>query len=316
MKINLLRVGIVGCGGVAVRHAAAWTNIGARVTALNDINLAAAENLAEHYPQSEIYADYLALLDSGKVDVISICTPPLTHEEVAIAALQRGVHVLCEKPLAHTREAAQAIAAAQVQSQAKFMTAFRHRFLPGVRKMKEWIDNGRIGSPVYMNNTFCGPAFFMKDRWFSKKSIAGGGCMMDTTSHSVDLFRFLFGEIAEQHAVTHTTLEGIDVEDSSVLIVKSQLGVLGSLTATWLAGNGVGEIRVMGTQGEIVYDYSSPEEVRIKVAGTADWEVCRVDYAGGFIEEVAHFVDVLTKNSRLECTLEDGLRALEVIQGV
>lgn len=310
------RIGIIGCGGVASRHVDAWKKNGAEVIALSDVQVEAAEKLGERCPGATIYRDYRELLASGNVEAISICTPPSTHEEIAVAALEKGIHVLCEKPLAHTLEAADRIAKAQRQSSALLMTAFRHRFLPGIRKMKEWIDGGRIGEPVYFSNTFCGPAFFMQDRWFSKRAIAGGGCMMDTSSHSVDLFRFLCGEIVEQHAVTHTALEGIDVEDSSILVVKSATGILGTLTATWVAGTGVAELQVMGQKGRIVYDYLKVNEIRIQTTGSTEWEVESVGFEGGFEEEIAHFLAVIRQGRPLECTLEDGLRALEVIHHV
>lgn len=310
------RIGIVGCGGVAARHVEAWQKNGAMVTGLSDVQTDAAVKLADGCPGAKVYRDYLELLVSGEVDAISICTPPSNHEEIAVAALERGIHVLCEKPLAHTLEAAGRIVAAQHKSSALLMTAFRHRFLPGIRKAKEWIDTGRIGDLVCFNNTFCGPAWFMKDRWFSKKAIAGGGCMMDTSSHSVDLFRFLCGEIVEQHAVTHTVLEGVDVEDSSILVVKSAAGVLGTMTASWVAGAGVAELRIIGQQGMIVYDYLQVNEVRIKVAGATEWEVLPVAYDGGFMEEIAHFLAVIREGNVLECSVEEGLRALEVIQHV
>lgn len=310
---NHTRIGIVGCGGVAAQHLTAWHKSGAIVTALCDLQLEAAKRLSERCAAATVYPDYSSLLDSATVDAISICTPPFIHEEIAVAALNRGIHVLCEKPLAHTIEAAQKIAKAQQRSQALLMPAFRHRFLPGIRKVKEWIEAGKIGQLVYFSNTFCGPSFSIKDRWFSDQALAGGGCMIDTSSHSVDLFRFLCGEIVEQHAQTHTALEGIKVEDSSILTVKSATGVLGVMQAAWVAGVGVAELQVMGQKGRILYDYRNINEVRIQTADNPEWQTSPVAYAGGFTEEIAHFLHVVQDGKALECTLTDGMRALEVI---
>jgi len=167
------------------------------------------------------------------VDAVSICTPPDAHAAIALHALGRGIHVLCEKPLAHTLEAGRQMAAAAAQSRALFMTAFRHRFLPAIRKLKELIDAGRVGRPRVPAELLLRSGRGTGKLWFGRKAVAGGGTLMDTSSHSVDLFRFLFGEIVEQHAVMHRHLDGTDVEDASVLVVRAERGAVGSLTASW-----------------------------------------------------------------------------------
>jgi len=248
------------------------------------------------------------------VEAVSVCTPPSTHEAVAVYALQRHIHVLCEKPLAHTLESGQRLAEVALKSNGLFMTAFRHRYVPAIAKVKELIDAGRIGELVFVNNIFCGPALGMKDRWFSKKAIAGGGTMMDTSSHSVDIFRFLAGEIVQHRAVTNRTMPSIDVEDTSILTVQSESGVLGSLTASWVAGESVAVLDVMGQKGRITFDYRKGTEVGLKVAGAADWERIPVESTLGFAEEVAHFLDAIRTKRAPDCSVHDGFRALEIIQ--
>jgi len=89
------KVGIIGCGGISRCHADGYKENGAEVVAVTDMSAEAAAKLAEE-TGAAVFADYRALLASG-VDTVSICTPPVAHEEVAIAALAAGVHVLCEK---------------------------------------------------------------------------------------------------------------------------------------------------------------------------------------------------------------------------
>ena len=163
---------------------------------------------------------YAGLLDSGLVDVVSICTPPVAHEEPAVMALERGIHVMLEKPMAHTVESGRRILEAAEKSGAVLTIGFRHRFLPAIQKLRELVQDGTLGPVVLYQNAFTGPAFQMKDRWFSKKAISGGGTLMDTSIHSVDIFRFIVGEIAEQRALTAHHLEGTDVEDASMLLVS------------------------------------------------------------------------------------------------
>ena len=312
--MQTIRIGIIGCGNIARSHAAGYRENDTPVTAVTDVRRAAAESFAQDLPDARVFPDHVHLLDAGAVDAVSICTPPDTHEAIAVYALRRGVHVLCEKPLAHTVESGRRIAAAAWESRAQFMIAFRHRFLPAVRKLKELTDAGRVGEVVFVQNTFCGPASHLAKSWFGRKAIAGGGTLMDTSSHSVDIFRFLVGEIVEQHAVTHRHLAGIDVEDASVLVVRARNGVLGSFTASWVAGEGVAGLDVMGRDGRICFDYAAGGEIRLKPGGADAWERIPVAESWGFAEEITHFLRAIRGEEARSCPVEEGLRALEVIQ--
>ena len=305
---------MIGCGGIARAHVQGYRENGARITALMDIDQAAARALAQDIAGATCFDDHASLLDSGLVDIVSICTPPAVHQEPAVLALQRNIHVLLEKPLAHSVESARQIVEAAERSPALLMTAFRHRFLPAIQRMREIIHQGEIGPIVFFHNVFCGPAFYMKDRWFSKKAIAGGGTLIDTSVHSVDLFRYLIGEVVEGKAVLHRHLEGIDVEDASILILKAGNGALGALTASWVAGDGMASIDIVGQDGRVVYDYAQADQVRLKRRDKAEWETIPVPASNGFAEEIGHFLRAIQGQETLSCTGQDGLRAVEIIQ--
>lgn len=308
-----LRAGIVGCGGVAQSHIAGYQKNGIKVTALTDMNPDIAKATAEKLNgEAEIFASAEALIKSGKVDLISICTPPIAHADNAVCALENGVHVLCEKPLAHTAKDAEKIQRVAENSKVKFMVAFRHRFLPATQKMKELIDQGKIGAPVLFLNEFCGPAFGMKDKWHCKKAISGGGCMLDTSAHSVDLFRYLFGEVVEQHAVMHRHFENTDVEDCAILTVKSANGVLGSLTSGFVVGGGRARVDISGQAGRIIYEYG--KEIRYYDLATNTWEDIEVVVSNGFAIEIGLFIDAIKNDLPVPVGIEDGIRCLEIIQ--
>ncbi len=308
-----LKAGIVGCGGIAKAHIAGYQANGIEVAALTDLDMDVAKAAAESLDNKvEVFAATEQLIKSGKVDLISICTPPVAHADAAICALENGVHVLCEKPLAHTAEDAEKIRQATEESNAKFMLAFRHRFLPATQKIKELIDSGKIGTPVLFLNEFCGPAFAMKDKWFCKKAIAGGGCMLDTSAHSVDLFRYLFGEVVEQHAVMHQYFTNTDVEDCAILTLKAENGTLGSLTSGFVVGGGRARVDITGQAGRIVYEYG--EEMRYYNLETDEWESLEIEVSDGFAIEIGLFVDAVRNNTPVPVDIEDGIRCLEIIQ--
>ena len=311
--MSSMRIGIIGCGGIAKSHAAAYKTNNAAVSAVTDVSKDAAEAMAKE-TGAQVFADFKSLIDSGKVDAVSICTPPIAHEEAAVYALSKGIHVILEKPQAHSVESAKRINEAAAKSKAILMMAFRHRFIPANVKMKEMIDAGKIGKVVFFHNTFCGPAFHMKDKWFTKKAISGGGCMLDTSSHSVDLFRFLVGEIAEQKAVMFKHFENTDVEDAAILSVKAENGAIGAFTSTFVAGDGIAYIDIVGQDGRLYFDYLKADELKYKKRGDKDWEVIKVGTGGGFNEQIAHFLKAASGTEKLAITAHDGLRDIEVIQ--
>ena len=311
-----LRVGIVGCGGIAKAHLDGWKKNGVKVVAVTDVSAEAANAFAAAAGGAKVFADANALIQSGEVDAVSVCTPPCAHKDVAVAALAKGVHVLCEKPMTDTVAAAKAICEAAGKSDAIFMTAFRHRFLPAVAKIKEMLSEGTVGPVVFFNNIFCGPSFGMKDKWFTKKKIAGGGCIFDTNSHSIDLFRFLVGEVKEQNAVMHRHFEGTDVEDAGTLVVKADNGAIGSMTSSFVAGAGKAFIDIMGQKGEIVYDYLVPDKITLKLTSKQEVETILTTPSGGWAEQIAHFIKAVNGECKVSCTCKDGLRAVEIIQSV
>jgi predicted dehydrogenase len=282
----------------------------ASVTAVADINQTAAEALAAAAGGAECYRDPQALLASGEVDAVSVCTPPTAHEAPVVEALERGIPVLCEKPFAATIEAGRRMVAAAEHNGTFLMVAFPHRFRPAVQKMREIVQGNKLGDLVFFHNSFCGPVFWVKDTWYTRKSVAGGGVLLDICSHSVDLFRFLAGEVVEQHAVFHRHLHGIDVEDAGIIALKGKSGVIGTISASWVVGAGQASIDLFGQRGRLSYMFGDEMTFSGHNGGR---ETIRVENSDGFIEEVGHFLAAIRGEVTLSCTGHDGLRTLEII---
>lgn len=310
------RVGIVGCGGIARYHLQAFLGEKATIVGVTDCNPEAAGKFAEEAGGAAVYESHQRLYDKARPEIVSICTPPVAHEEAALEALGRGIHVLCEKPLAHDLASAHRIGEAVARSKALLMPAFRHRFVPGIAALQELVASGKLGDLVLFNNIFCYPAFEMEDKWFTKKAIAGGGSLLDTNSHSVDLFRFLVGEIVEQKAVMHRHFKTTDVEDAGILLVKAAEGALGALESAFVAGSGVAFVDLIGTKGRARFDYSEPSKIRYCLKGQDNWNTQSVAESLGFAEEVRHFLGAARGRHELAVTVEDGVRCMEVICAV
>ena len=311
---KMMRVGIVGCGGIARAHVSGYKAAKVQFVGVTDVSREAAGKLAGELNNVTVYDDYRELIDKARPDVVSICTPPAAHEAAAIYALKHDVHVLCEKPMAFDAASARRMEAAVKKSSAQFMPAFRHRFIPGNLLLRKIVASGKIGDVVLFNNIFCGPALGIEHKWFTKKKIAGGGCLLDTNSHSVDLFRFIVGEIVEQKAVMHRHFKTTDVEDTGVLIVKAKNNALGTMQSSFVAGVGLAFIDIIGTKGRVRFEYG--DRVLYRLTKDQDWTVKPVKASGGWMEQIRHFLGAVKGKHPLSCTVHDGVRDMEIITAV
>ncbi|MEN6356927.1 MAG: Gfo/Idh/MocA family oxidoreductase [Armatimonadota bacterium] len=309
------KAAIVGCGGIAKFHADGYKAAGAEVIAVTDVCEEAATKFASDLGAT-VYPDFKTLIDQAKPDVVSICTPPAFHEQPAVYALKAGVNVICEKPMAHSVQSARAIKKAADESKALFMPAFRHRFVPANIKLKEMIAEDKIGDVVVFNNAFGGPMFEMESKWFTQKSIAGGGCLLDTSSHSVDLFRFIVGEIKNQNGAISRHFKSTDVEDAGMICVSTENGAMGNIQSGFVLGDWVAYIDISGTKGRMTFDYNAGPNVKYKPTGESEWTTIELPSSNGFNEEIDHFLGAMSGKHPLAITANDGLRCAEVIFSV
>lgn len=265
-KIRVAVVGVGGIGGVHLR-AYAEADDACEIVSVADVHLASTEEKAKAY-DCKAYTDYLHMLDEAKPDAISVCTPPNLHLPIVQAAAARRIAVLCEKPPARTVAETEALIAAVSQSKSLLQFAFCHRFHIPVRQVQDLIVGGQLGRLVQIYNRF-GFRFERAGKsWFTDKEVAGGGVLIDTLVHSIDIFRALTGtEVVNVSASTSTTLTNIEVEDSASMLVTSANGVAGSLNCSWVTPVSEAEIRIYGTQGQAVIDYEQAGGLRYKLAG-------------------------------------------------
>jgi predicted dehydrogenase len=129
----------------------------------------------------------------------------------------------------------------------------------------------------------------------------------------VDLFRFLFGEVVEQKSVVHAHFDGTDVEDAGIITVKAENGAVGTMSSSFVAGDGIAFVDVMGQDGRVVYDYLNPTELRVRKRGE-EWRNETVETGeGGFAEEIRLFLKAVGDGAAPPVTADDALRCLEVI---
>jgi UDP-N-acetyl-2-amino-2-deoxyglucuronate dehydrogenase len=206
------------------------------------------------------HLDYRALLDRRDIDVVAVCTPPALHERIVVDALEAGKFVMCEKPLAHTLAAADAILAAARRHPARLSTVFQFRYLPEVRRTRWLADHGHLGRPVFGRFSRYarfempgkpakpGKAAKRKDRadWWGRWGVAGGGVVMTQSIHDLDLMCHLLGRPIEVSAVMDTLKEPIESEDTCAATVRFENGAMACCYGTMTAHRTASAFDVIG----------------------------------------------------------------------
>jgi len=308
------RVGVIGLGAIGRTHINAWKATGITPVAFADAVPAALEGaVAEH--GGEGFDDGVKLIQSGEVDIVSICTPPVFHKDLAIAAAQAGVAAICEKPLARTLADAEAIAEAVERTGTLFTVGFCHRFQPEIEKLKAMIDGGELGDVMTFRNRFAGLKADAHTTWFANPAIAGGGVLADTSVHSIDLFRYLVGDPDGIHAFlsTRETEHGpeLHVDDTAVLTLKTPEGVIGIIESSWRTPPGEWTVTIYGTKGTAVVDY---KEMTMRRQGTdGAWHDIPVESESRFNREFAHFLACWRGEAEPRVTVRDGVAANRIL---
>ena len=176
------------------------------------------------------YADYRELL-AADVDAVVICSPNADHKEHAIAAAQAGKHILCEKPISVNVADAKAMIDAAQQAGVVLQTAFPVRHVESVRRLKAFVDQGKLGEIIAINATNHGK---MPPGWFLDPAQAGGGAVMDHTVHVADIVRWILRtEFTQVYAEVDTLLHDVDIDDCGMLTMELASGAVMSLDPSW-----------------------------------------------------------------------------------
>ncbi|MBK5424456.1 MULTISPECIES: Gfo/Idh/MocA family protein [Bacillus] len=239
--MNILKVGVIGCGSIAqYRHLPEYeANPYVQIVAVCDSNKKRAKEVANKYGVN-MYTDYNELINCEELDAVSVCTPNDLHASISIVALQSGIHVLCEKPMATSKKDAEMMIEAAEKNGKKLMIGHNQRFVTSHQKAKQLIENGEIGKIYSFRTAFghSGPENWSvdgKESWFFKKDEAFLGAMGDLGVHKADLIRYILNEeITEVGAFVETSAKTFsNVDDCAVCMLKSESGIIGTLAASW-----------------------------------------------------------------------------------
>ncbi len=251
-----------------------------RLKVLCGRNAAAVAEAAGRLGFEDSATDWREVIGRKDIGLVDICTPSDSHAEIAIAAAKAGKAVLCEKPLANSVKDAQAMLNAATRANVVHMVCHNYRRAPAVMLARQIIEEGRLGRirhyrGAYLQDWLADPAFPLT--WRLRKEVAGSGALGDLAAHSIDLARFLVGEITEVTAALETFVKErplpdpskkrgkVTVDDATAAVVRFANGALGTIEATRMAPGrkNYNRFEINGSLGSLAFDLERLNELQV-----------------------------------------------------
>ena len=228
-----IKTALVGCGKVGHLHAAALQSLPeSEFVAVCARTPEKAAVFAEKY-RVAAFTDVRDMLAKSKAEAICVCTPHPQHAAPTVAAAEMGVHALVEKPLASTLADCDAMLAAARANHTIIGTIYQRRFYPPCQRIRQAIDDGKIGKPVLGTVSMLGwrdEAYYKSDPWRGSWKHEGGGVLVNQAPHQLDMLLWYLGEVDEVFGLwANLNHPYIEVEDTSVAVVRFKSGALGNI---------------------------------------------------------------------------------------
>ena len=308
-----LKWGVLGAGSVAQRRAmpAIQKADGAELHALLSRDTKRAERLAHEHGATNAYTTVDALLTDDALDAIYVSTPVHLHCEQVIAAAERGLHVLCDKPMALTPHECREMIAACDANGVHLQVCFLFRFHSCFQQIRTWIDDGRFGKIVHGRMPFLKHYELKPDEWRAQPELGGGGCFMDLGPHSVDLLRYLIGEINAVSAFYSRTTQGTAVEDTGSIFLRFDNGAQAFTDLSFSVSHCDIVLELYGTEGTVwVYN---DDGWKLKTYFGEEKQLIPSQYEDLYQAQFEHFADCVESGGPAIASGADGLRASEIL---
>ena len=341
-----LRIGLIGCGGMGGgAHAPSYDAIeNIEIVAFCDIKIEKAQALADKYGVKNVFENYLDLINMDGIDAVGIATPNYLHSTIAVAALERGLHVLCEKPDAINTVEAQKMKDAAEKSGKTLMVIRNNRFMNVSKYTKEYIEAGKMGE-VYAAR--CGwqrrRGIPGKGGWFTTKEQSGGGPLIDLGVHMIDLTMWLMGNptpvsvvgsVYNKFAET-TTSDSVhsqfgeakengtfDVEDLATGFIRFDNGACLQLEFSWASNIDV-ESRYFELRGTKSGASWTTEDQKLMFyteayGKTVDYDpnIDNVNSEDPHRLNIRHFADVVLNGTEPIFVPEQGLNMVKILEAI
>jgi predicted dehydrogenase len=253
-------------------------------------------------------------------EAVIVSNPTALHLEIAIPAAQAGCHLLIEKPVSHSMDHIHELRNAITDSGGRVLVGYQLRFDPGLQTIAGLLSDGAIGQEISLHAHWGEhlPSWHPWEdyrRGYSARSDLGGGVVL-TLSHALDYARWLMGEVSEIWAVTGQLGElGINVEDTAEIGLRFATGAVGSIHLDYLQQPPRHHLEIVGTQGTLLWDASN-STIQLFRSKQGSWKKIQppaeFERNDLFLAEMRHFIDLAKIDIPSQCSLDDGVRALEL----
>ncbi len=287
MTQRTLKVAMIGYQFMGRAHSNAWRQVGhffdlpakPVLQVVCGRNAAEVAKAAEQFGFAEHATDYEEVVARDDIDIVDVCTPGDSHKEIVLAAARAGKAILCEKPLANKLAEAEEMWAAVQKAGVVHMLCHNYRRAPAVQLAKRMIDDGRLGRihhfrGTYLQDWIVDPEF--PRVWRLEKARAGSGSLGDIASHSLDLARFLVGEIQEVSGLLETFVKerplpegegrgAVDVDDAALALIRFEGGAIGTVEGSRFAPGrkNFNRFEINGSRGSVAFDLERMNELEV-----------------------------------------------------
>jgi len=318
-----IKVGVIGVGSMGRNHARVyWELPGLTLVGVADTNKSTSDTVAAHY-NTKSYTDYRRLLDEQRPDAVTICVPTSFHLEIALEVIQRGIHLLVEKPISSTVEEGKQMMKAAEQAGVKLMIGHIERFNPAIVALKQHLAKQKVGRVFKVGARREGPL---------PVRINDVGVVVDLAVHDLDIIRYVTGaEIIRVYAETEGGFHS-HYEDLMGGLLRLSDGTIGILACNWITPTKIREFVVVGERGMYKVDYITQDLFfyENEVVNHSDWAtlgLLRGVHEGSMIRyhvnkkepllsEQEAFIAAVRGDAEVAVTGQDGLRALELAEAI
>lgn len=336
MKMDQIRVGIVGAGNIAASaHLPAYSRMKdlVKVVAIADINRERAERVAAEFGIPNVFSNVHELLAGCDVDYVDVCTWNCAHAECTIAAARAGKNILCEKPMADSLEHALEMEREVKKAGVRFMLGVVTRFLPEAQLVKKMQEAGELGD-IYLAKTFYTRRRGTPIGWFTNRAKSGGGAVIDIGVHCIDRTWYLMGRpkpVSVSASVSNVfgnfQTKGVnrwtagdpetvcDTDDSGVAFIRFENGAVMLVQTAWAINGKPENTSVLyGSKAGVsfepltVFSENQHQYLSDNVIHTE-----KNDY---FEMEIRHFVDCIHQDQTPIASLEDGVTVQRILDAI
>ena len=228
-----LRIGFIGCGGIASAHASRLARMeDVELAAFSDAVLDRARSFAERYG-GRAYADWMSMLEREKLDAVFICLPPFAHSNEVEVAAEKGIHIYIEKPIALTMDLANRMVKAVEKHAVKSQVGYQLRFSFAGERTKQLVEKGELGEIGLVTGLYW--CRFIRTDWWIDRSKSGGQ-IVEQSTHLYDLLRWFCGDVstvyAEMGRLFYRDVAGMTIEDTSGVVLRFKSGAIGVVSST------------------------------------------------------------------------------------